>query len=160
MTEKELALYRKVWLKAFETSEVELKFASLKDAYRIRFGLYETRKKVKTGELIDPKLLEAVSTCSIHLDKAGMALKIGTRFYSEAFGVLADAVGYDPLEDVRKLQPGKVDSEEIASLKAVSDSLQKTLSKLNQDDGQESEAKPFDYAAIRAAYSRSDKGEE
>lgn len=159
MTDKEFQLFRQVWLKALLTSEVVLKFPRVQDAYRIRFGLYELRRQVKAGKIADSELLKAVTTCSIHFDKEAATLKVGTKFYSDAFQILAEAVDYVPDTSTEFPSNQAVLGVDAETLKII-ESQKKLQSILGQESAGENSLEPdkptFDFAAIKAQFKKAD----
>lgn len=103
-----MALLQAIWLQAYKTGEVVIKFPDERSAVRTRLELYNSVKRVKSNEGLSPELSQAVNNCAISfLDPQTLSIKekvaedwlleqveaqgLDTRFLTEAPKTLAEA---------------------------------------------------------------------
>jgi len=113
MAKEETLLYLHIWRKAIE-EDICIPCASAKEAAKVRFGLYNAVKGVRTGKLIETKILESVEACGITFDDE-KTLRIGKRVLSEGLRQVALETGFK-LEEA--LECGTPQSEEELAITA------------------------------------------
>ena len=91
---KEQLAYHAVWRKALADGSVEIRFKTLADARRVRFGLYNALRPFKEGKLHDPDLLRAGQECAIQL--AGTVLTVVKKLETGVMQSVMEALGVTP----------------------------------------------------------------
>ncbi len=84
-------MLQQVWRKALQDGRVELNFETVEAARSVRFSLYAVVKAVRSGDLVDDKLREAVDNCSVRID--GTRLRVVKDSESEELQEIAKVLG-------------------------------------------------------------------
>lgn len=89
----EQLMMHKVWRKALREGKVELTLSAPGQAMRLRFGLYNSLKPIRSGKAIDAELLRASENCSISIQ--GNVVSVYQRALSPIAQAMLEALGDD-----------------------------------------------------------------
>lgn len=126
----EQLMMHKIWRKALREGKVELTLPVPGQAVRLRFGLYNSLKLIRSGKVIDQELMDAADNCSISIE--GNLITVYQRALSPIAQAMLAALG-DDLEELVSPETVTLEEDEVAK------SLRMLDERLKAAEGQEAE---------------------
>lgn len=89
-------MMHKIWRKALREGKVKFDLPTVSDAVKLRFGLYNSIRPVRTGKVFDEELLRAARDCQVTV--SGTSVIVQAKVMTEVMQAVMAVLGEDALE--------------------------------------------------------------